>query len=314
MHGLHNLGNTCYINTILQCLRHCSKFSESILQTSLRVYPNKPEHLVYVQFKMLLSIFKKKSTRSIHPKLFVQSMQRYISINEHELYNVFIQNDAHEFLLCILNTLHEALQKSVTIQILGKANSPYDHQVKEAMKSFSNFFQKEYSPITEQLTGQYQSIVHNIEKNTFSYVYEPFLCLGLQITNTHLYDCLNTFIEVEKINSTLYKSIHLWKLPDTFIITLKRFSNGQRKNTTHVQIPILLQMQNYVTGPSKYNSNYRLQCVCNHQGNLHGGHYYAYCYSPIKKKWFMYNDQLVQEIPENKISTSAAYCLFYTKI
>ena len=31
LNGLQNIGNTCYLNTILQCLSNCKLFRESIL-------------------------------------------------------------------------------------------------------------------------------------------------------------------------------------------------------------------------------------------------------------------------------------------
>ena len=52
--------------------------------------------------------------------------------------------------------------------------------------------------------------------------------------------------------------------------------------------------------------------ICNHDGGVGGGHYYAYVKHDTL--WYNMNDSRVSEIPENKIKTSSAYILFYQKI
>jgi len=249
--------------------------------------------------------------------LFIKALQIHITRKSHSLQNVFAQNDAHEFLLCLLDTLHTVLQKPVQIQISGSIKCPYDEQIKDGMKSFCSFYEKEYSPITEYTVGQYQSILHNTKTNTISYQYEPFMCVVLEIPNMkniNIYDCLNHFNEREKITPTLYKSIHFWKLPQYFIVVLKRFTNTQRKNNVNVDIPFTLNLQNYTTGPEKYSSTYKLICVGNHRGTMRSGHYYAFCLQKQKNKWHMFNDSIVTEISPKNISSPTAYCLFYEKL
>ena len=168
------------------------------------------------------------------------------------------------------------------------------------------------------MTGQYISTLHNISKNKISYCFEPFNCVELEIpkqvqsSSLHLYDCLNNFIKNEKVTSTQYKSIHFWKLPNYLIIVLKRFLD-LKKNTVHVTIPHLLNMENYCLGPEK-NMEYKLTSICNHSGSVHGGHYYSFSFCNEKKKWYCCNDANIHEIKPNTVSTSQAYCLFYTKL
>ena len=40
--GLHNLGNTCYLNASIQCLRHCTDLSKYILSNDYKgLFKNK---------------------------------------------------------------------------------------------------------------------------------------------------------------------------------------------------------------------------------------------------------------------------------
>ena len=83
------------------------------------------------------------------------------------------------------------------------------------------------------------------------------------------------------------------------MICLKRFSNHLRKNNKLITFPLTdLNMSKYVVG---YNSNsyvYDLYGICNHTGNVMGGHYFAY----IKTKddmWYEFNDTEVAKTEKN---------------
>ena len=72
---------------------------------------------------------------------------------------------------------------------------------------------------------------------------------------------------------------------------------------------------------TKYIENgckYKLMGVISHLGESGmGGHFIAYCKDPITKKWYKYNDSLVNEVTnfkEEVIDFAMPYLLFYEKI
>ena len=119
--------------------------------------------------------------------------------------------------------------------------------------------------------------------------------------------------EKEEKKEKANKSIKFWSLPDVLVITLKRFSNNLRKNKCFVDFPLEdLDMSPYVVGYNKTAYHYDLYAICNHGGNVMGGHYTA----TIKKgdKWYLFNDTNVIEMTDiNKIKSPQAYCFFYRK-
>lgn len=134
--------------------------------------------------------------------------------------------------------------------------------------------------------------------------------------------------------------LSLWTLPDILIIHLKRFRQvGSRRNklSTLVKFPLRgLDMAPHVVKrgqgskrplgqwsswkqPSYQLDNghldvlYDLYAVCNHHGNLQGGHYTAYCRNSVDARWYSYDDSNVEHVIEDEVCTRGAYLLFYQK-
>ncbi|KAL5018581.1 hypothetical protein ScPMuIL_004303 [Solemya velum] len=130
------------------------------------------------------------------------------------------------------------------------------------------------------------------------------------------------------------KTIGLWSLPDVLVIHLKRFrQTGLRRNKLNVLVnfPIsgLNMSPHILSRHSKSTENgidpnkmahlreeemtFDLFAVCNHYGNMMGGHYTAYCKNPVDQRWYEFDDSKVTEIGEKEIITRSAYLLFYQR-
>jgi hypothetical protein len=68
-----------------------------------------------------------------------------------------------------------------------------------------------------------------------------------------------------------------------------------------------------VIGYKKESYVYDLYGICNHSGNVHGGHYTAFIKN-ANDEWYHFNDTLVNKVNDkNELITPKAYCLFYRK-
>lgn len=109
------------------------------------------------------------------------------------------------------------------------------------------------------------------------------------------------------------KKMEIYRAPPILILHIKRFkSDGNSKEK--VYNPVIfpdsnLDISKWVIGEFS-NHPYDLYAVCNHYGNLSGGHYTATCYSTLNKMWFDFKDSLVSENSDFNNSASA-YVLFY---
>lgn len=326
MSGLFNLGNTCYLNTTLQCLFHTPPLTQFVLQ--LQRVKQTDVSVLLAAFQQLLKQQQQQNPSSpINPETFVK-LSALLSFQLHqtkggEVFVIGQQHDMVEYLQFLFDCFHEALSYPVQMQITAHPQNKLDQLMVSSLQVWEQFFSKEYSIIVEQFTGQYLSVTHTVNQSDFSEMFDPFSILTLPLplhkVPLTLYDCLDLFVTSEEMvidNVKKNKTMLLWKLPNILIIHLKRFHNGMRKITSFVDIPFALNLSKYCKGYDQFKAQYDLYAVGNHSGGLNGGHYYATCKDPTTptSSWFVYNDNIVSSISSENVITPNAYCLFYQRL
>lgn len=303
--GIQNVGNTCFLNSIIQCLNSNREL--------FLIYKNNT-NLKYSEFVkqwyiLCSNLYHKNSL--IKPVNFINELSRLLSI-EKEYLNIGNQEDAHEILQFILEKLHEGLSKKVNIEIQGQIKTELDKKMYDSLKSWKLFFESDFSPILDLYYGQYISIVKN-NKDEKSYTYDPFSVITLEICNgNNIYECLDNFTKTESIDNDIKKKMMFWKLPKHLIINFKRYNNYLQKNNKLIDYPKILDLNDYTLGPEKKKSKYELYAIANHSGNCSQGHYYSFIKN-LDNNWYNFNDEIVSTYNSNLINSSA-YCLFYKKI
>ena len=346
--GLQNLGNSCYLNAVLQCLRHTMILNHYLFGSKLCGVLLRNQASASIEnekIALLINYMKISSTLWDHDDGILTPMSlKSIFGFIYEQFNGNDQHDAHECLVTLLNCFHDTLSRNVKYKITGEVINDLDKHIKQAHEDWEKHYKKRHSAILDIFSGQLQikTICSNCQK--ISSVYDPIMVLDLPLPNniSHiapvsytLSECLNNYVQPEQLTlDNLYKCEHckqqsqayrinsIWTLPNVLIIKLSRFhfsfinqTYRMNKITDFIHYPIHdLDVSKYVSSPLNEQTKYDLYGVICHEGCANIGHYYSYCFNSLKGKWFVYNDHNVNEVEDiNTIITSSAYILFYQK-
>ncbi len=362
--GLPNVGNSCYLNSTIQCLVGTKDLIKYFSQTStlpdgkeIRKYQldllaqktvkkNKTEtkqNLVKAWYNLMGQLWSDKSQqKNVNPIPFYRMIGQVARESKTSISINGDQNDFQEFLILLLDSLHDGLSKETTMSIVGKDMNMMDTMARKAYENFIKNFEKDYSIFIKLFNGQINTLTVG-ECGHRSNIFDPVKFFNLVVPASFqpikLEDLFGhyvspnhlTFNKLEdgsiiderwyceecktKVNGVTCNTI--WDLPQYLIISLGRYQYFPRlaKINTPVIFPLEnLDMSKYFSGFKKHSMKYNLYAVANHFGSPSGGHYTAYRKNP-DNKWYSFNDSMVEEIVdlEKDIITNGAYCLFYER-
>uniref|UniRef100_A0A6Q2Y123 Ubiquitin carboxyl-terminal hydrolase 2 n=1 Tax=Esox lucius TaxID=8010 RepID=A0A6Q2Y123_ESOLU len=316
--GLRNLGNTCFMNSILQCLSNTPDLRDYCLMNVHRTDINnncRSQSALMEEFaKLTQTLWTSVSSEPISPSDFKFQIQRYAP--KFVGYN---QQDAQEFLRFLLDGLHNEVNR-VTVQPRVPPED-IDHlpDSEKGKRMWKKYLERENSKVVDLFVGQLKSSLTCNDCGYCSTVFDPFWDLSLPIANkgseeVNLTDCMRLFTKEDVLDGDEKPTCHrckarrkctkkftIQKFPQVLVLHLKRFSENRFQSSK-------LSTYCNLSAPQPM---YNLYAVSNHSGNTLGGHYTAYCRNPSLGEWYSYNDSRVSPMSSSQVRSSDAYVLFY---
>ena len=349
--GLANLGNTCFINALLQIISHTYELSEILDGGEYKLKLNKciDSELLLSWDELRLLMWSENCT--ISPGGFVHAIRNTSKLKNNSMFSTISQNDVPEFLTFLFDVFHNALKRNVSMTIDGRPKNKRDKMAKMCYEMIKKMYTANYSEIFKLFYGIQVSTLSTLstsqkekEKEKDEYLSirpEPFMIISLPIPKENsnsntvtLMDCFDLNCESEYLegenawfNETLgkkqnvHKRLVYWSLPDVMILDIKRFEYSPEcdsyvKNQTAIRIPVEnVDFSKYVEGYNKESYVYDLYGICNHHGDETFGHYTS-TVRTANSKWYNFNDANLKEvvsIGNDEIVGSTPYCLFYRK-
>ncbi|XP_052867758.1 ubiquitin carboxyl-terminal hydrolase Usp2-like [Anopheles cruzii] len=326
--GLWNIGNTCFMNSMIQCLSHTRELTAFLRSQSSNERGTNKDHRILAEYTKLIKDMWSGSQRSVNP-----SELKYAFSSKHRMYSGSAQQDAQEFLRFFLDSLHGALNAAVKRDPLGELDDDMSNRFKADML-WEWYSKAENSVIKDLFVGQLRSTLKCTYCSTESTMFDPFWDLSLPLPTSNsrfkLENCLEMFIKEEVLDGIdqptcskcnmrrkCTKSLTIERFPKYLVIHLKRFSETRWSKLTNViEFPTgerELNLQPYASEDHSGPVTYSLYGISNHMGSTAGGHYIAVCKHPITKEWNEFNDNFVSETTERSLVTSSAYVLFYER-
>uniref|UniRef100_A0A8C7NM34 Ubiquitin carboxyl-terminal hydrolase 46 n=1 Tax=Oncorhynchus mykiss TaxID=8022 RepID=A0A8C7NM34_ONCMY len=319
--GLVNFGNTCYCNSVLQALYFCRPFRENVLAYKAQ---QKKENLLTCLADLFHSIAtQKKKVGVIPPKKFISRLRK-----ENDLFDNYMQQDAHEFLNYLLNTVADILLEEKKLNTQEKQNGRLKNNG-TAITTKTELENKTTEPtwvhaiFQGTLTNETRCL--NCESIRVSSKYEDFLDLSVDVEqNTsitgHIYSALG------KYSQPCPYRMRVKKLPMILALHLKRFKYMEQlhrytKLSYRVVFPLELRLFNTSGDSVNLDCMYDLVAVVVHCGSgPNRGHYII-----VKSHgfWLLFDDDIVEKIDAQAIkefygltsdiskNSESGYILFY---
>ncbi|KAJ3176379.1 Ubiquitin carboxyl-terminal hydrolase 21 [Geranomyces variabilis] len=327
--GLKNLYNTCYMNSILQCLLASELLVGYIESRDFAVQMSKASASmgrVAAGFGELLQRFMRLRTGAVlDPGRFKTTIDDW-----NPMFRGDSQHDAQEFLRSLLEGLHQDLNRIQERPAFAYTAEEFDKlcDADKARVSWNRYHASNDSAIADLFVGQLCSILECQKCRHTSSSYEEFWDLSLPVpeglgeTYKTIEQCVKEFAKEELLEGykctecrsteSTTKRLQIVREPKLLVIHVKRFATNGAGFCTKIRDDIACQLHNFSLNSAGAGARYDLFAACTHRGGFGGGHYIANIKNPDSGEWHEMDDETVSR-PLTRPSVAGAYLLFYVK-
>ncbi|KAG6336593.1 hypothetical protein ID866_2502 [Astraeus odoratus] len=316
--GLHNTGNTCFLNSALQCLLH----TPPLLRILVAHSESDPceRSAVFYSFAQLIPLVAMDSHRKSRPFTPYHVSSKLHLIAKHMRKGR--QEDSHEFLRYAIDALQRSClagyPQYVIISIPQQQLTQHDRKIDHKLA--------ETTWVHKIFGGRLRSRVTCRECNHHSDTFDSILDISLDIYGSStLKEAFKKFVAVDYLRGAdkykcekckkpvvAEKRFTIHDAPAVLTVHLKRFSPLGRKIGHFVHYDERLSLQP-VMSDGQYGPWYSLYGIISHAGGgPNSGHYFAHV-KDGKGRWFEMNDDMVSPQHRPPVDMKSAYILFYIR-
>ena len=324
--GLGNLGLTCALNALIQCITHTPTLRNFFIENTFG------DSTLAYQFKDVIELlYIKKAT--VAPKALLHRLYEFFPNNLHH----GEQHDICELWMLISEKIAEEVGQVIPAppKTLEQDPNNIDNKLHHVMYQCNN---KKMSKWLEYIQGIQVSILQCKNDTCSEQYFNPELFTTLTVDtpidkSSDISDLLLDFYKIDEMDGWkcdkckqtcgAQKQAKLYRLPQVLIIVIKRFhmtENGRfQKIYNGINISDDLE---FTFNNQTYK--YKLRSFGNHMGNYNGGHYTATINNTITddtlsissdNNWLYYDDTQIMKLDTPQFTSNRdVYILFYEMI
>ena len=324
--GLQNMGNTCYANSTIQLLRAVPELNAFILREELEEtcqdVSSVPAKLLLGYQDLIRSMWGAYKPAYVRPLGFLTVIRDAVRGGLYESFGMARQNDSHEYLVYLLDNFHEALNEKKDSGAKDAVVPAGATMAEQAAIGWANYVQRHTSPMIDLFFGLMRKTVECQGCKAKSYRWETFNvfkipCKGESLQEWFRSECAPTDIEdyacepcekAEKGRQKAHLFSHVWRLPPSLFLAIKRFSPDGRKDMTPCPYdgsPISFA-EHFAEESDHESKGWRYECrgIADHHGGMGGGHYSAQMAHPVSNEWWWIDDPMSQAMPGPRFGSS----------
>ncbi|KAB5534581.1 hypothetical protein DKX38_017667 [Salix brachista] len=309
--GLKNLGNSCYLNSVLQCLTYTPPLANFCLRLQ---HSSRCDSVANGDRKKdcPFCILEKRIVRSLSLDLTLDEPAKIQSCLKifAEHFRCGRQEDAHEFLRYVIDACHNTCLRLKKLRRKGIENGGA-------------------SVVKEIFGGALQSQVKCLCCNYESNKVDEIMDISLDVLNSYsVSDAMQKFFQPEVLDgNNKYKCDNCKKLvaarkqmsilqaPNVLVIQLKRFEGiFGGKIDKAIAFKEFFILSSFMSKTSQDpQPEYNLFGTIVHSGySAESGHYYAYIKDAIGR-WYCCNDSFVTVSTLQEVLSEKVYVLFFSR-
>ena len=179
--GLSNLGNTCFMNSCLQCFSNSIHLTQYFMKSYYEPEINK-ENVLGTKGKLAKSYAKfiKHTWCDSEPTFAPYNLKSAVS-SINPMFSGYAQHDSQEFFSFLADGLHEDLNRVKKKPYVESVESKGRTDEEVARESWMAYTQRNQSIIVDLMTGQYKSKVVCPDCDRESITFDPFTTVSLPI-------------------------------------------------------------------------------------------------------------------------------------
>eukprot|EP01101_Sappina_pedata_P007029 TRINITY_DN3631_c0_g1_i1.p1 TRINITY_DN3631_c0_g1~~TRINITY_DN3631_c0_g1_i1.p1 ORF type:complete len:920 (+),score=262.23 TRINITY_DN3631_c0_g1_i1:158-2761(+) len=180
--GLSNLGNTCFMNSSLQCLSNVAPLREYFISGDYKDDINEENPLgargkLAKEYANVVENMWSGKNRAFEPRYFKYELQKFSP-----QFSGYAQHDSQEFLICLLDGLHEDLNRIKSKPYIASEETEPERTDDELSKiSWERHLARNDSKIVDLFQGQLRSHVKCLKCPRESVTFDPFSFLSVPV-------------------------------------------------------------------------------------------------------------------------------------